>query len=329
MSLIAPTLEAFFTDRLITQRNASPRTIAAYRDTVRLLVRFASEQTGKQPCRLEFTDLDAPLIGAFLNHLELHRGNSIRTRNARLAAIHSLYRYAALRHPEGMATIARVIEIPAKRHRRTTISYLDHKEIKALLRAPDRSTWLGRRDHALLLTAIQTGLRVSELANLRVGDVTLDTGAHCRVIGKGRKERCATLTAETVSVLRIWLKERRGQPDEPLFPSRRGGPLTPKAIAWLLDRHVATAARRCRSLQTKRVTPHVLRHTNAMLLRARDIDILTIALWLGHETTKSTEIYLHADNKLKQRAIESTAPTGTPAGRYKAPDSLLAFLDGL
>jgi integrase/recombinase XerD len=329
MSLIAPTLEAFFTDRLITQRNASPRTIAAYRDTVRLLLRYASEQTDKQPCRLEFAELDAPLIGAFLNHLEHERGNTITTRNARLAAIHSLYRYAALRHPEHMATIARVIEIPAKRHRRTTISYLDHKEIKALLRAPDRSTWLGRRDHALLLITIQTGLRVSELANLRVGDVSLDTGAHCRVIGKGRKERCATLTAETVAVLRVWLKERRGQPDEPLFPSRRGGPLTPKAIAWLLDRHVATAAHRCRSLQTKRVTPHVLRHTNAMLLRARDIDILTIALWLGHESTKSTEIYLHADNKLKQRAIERTAPTGTPPGRYKPPDSLLAFLDGL
>jgi len=329
MSLIAPTLEAFFTDRLITQRNASPCTIAAYRDTLRLLLRFAQEQTGKQPCRLEFADLDAPLIGGFLNHLEHQRGNSITTRNARLAAIHSLYRYAALRHPEDIATIARVIEIPAKRHRRTTISYLDEKEIKALLRAPDRSTWLGRRDHALLLTAIQTGLRVSELANLRVGDVSLSTGAHCRVLGKGRKERCATLTAETVAVLRTWLDERQGKPEEPLFPSRRGGPLTPKAIAWLLDKHVATATRRRRSLRTKRVTPHVLRHTNAMLLRAQNIDILTIALWLGHESTKSTEIYLHADNKLKQRAIDRTTPTGTPPGRYNPADTLLAFLDGL
>ena len=329
MSLIAPTVEAFFTERLITQRNASPRTIAAYRDTLRLLLRFASEQTGKQPCRLEFADLDAPLIGAFLNHLEGERGNSITTRNARLAAIHSLYRYATLRHPEEMATIARVIEIPAKRHKRTTISYLEEKEIKALLRAPDRSTWLGRRDHALLLTAIQTGLRVSELASLRVGEVSLDTGAHCRVLGKGRKERCATLTAETVAVLRTWLAERQDEPNEPLFPSRRGGQLTPKAIAWLLDKHVTTAARRCRSLRSKRVTPHVLRHTNAMLLRARDIDILTIALWLGHESTKSTEIYLHANNKLKQRAIERAAPTGTPPGRYKPPDTLLAFLDEL
>lgn len=292
-------------------------------------MRFAQQQTGKQPHRLRFADLDAELIGAFLNHLESERGNSIRTRNARLAAIHSLYRYAALRHPEDVATLGRVIEIPAKRYRRTTICYLDETEIKALLRAPDRSTWLGRRDHALPLTAIQTGLRVSELANLRVNDVSLATGAHCRVEGKGRKERCATLTAETVAVLRTWLKERRGQPQEPLFPSRRGGPLTPKAIAHLLDKHVETATQRCRSLQTKRITPHALRHTNAMLLRARDIDILTIALWLGHESTKSTEVYLHADDRLKQRAIERTTPTGTPPGRYKPPNPLLAFLDSL
>lgn len=329
MSLIAPTLEAFFTDRLITQRNASPRTIAAYRDTWRLLLRFASEQTGKQPARLEFSDLDAPLIGAFLYHLEHERGNTARTRNARLAAIHSLFRYAALRHPEDIATIGRVIEIPPKRHKHKLISYLDLDEIKALLAAPDRTTWLGRRDHALLLTAIQTGLRVSELASINIGDVSLSTGAHCRVIGKGRKERCAPLTTETVAVLRTWLAERQGNANEPLFPTRRGGPLSPKAIAWLLDKHTTTAATGCPSLRTKRVTPHVLRHTNAMLLRARDTDILTIALWLGHESTKSTEIYLHADNRLKQEAIDRTVPIGTRPGRYKPPDRILAFLDGL
>jgi integrase/recombinase XerD len=329
MSLIAPTLQAFFTERLITQRNASPRTIAAYRDTIKLLLRFASEQTGKQPSRLEFSDLDAPMIGAFLYHLETDRGNTARTRNARLAAIHSLYRYAALRHPEDIATIGRVIEIPPKRHARKTISYLDLEEIKALLAAPDRMTWLGRRDHALLLVAIQTGLRVSELANLRNGEISLATGAHCRVIAKGRKERCAPLTTETVAVLRTWLAERAGADLEPVFPTRRGGPLTPKAIAWLLDKHVHTAAGSCPSLNGKRVTPHVLRHTNAMLLRTRDTDIYTIALWLGHESTKSTEIYLHADNRLKQQAIERAAPTGTPPGRYKPPDRVLAFLDGL
>jgi integrase/recombinase XerD len=329
MSALAPTLQAFFTDRLISQRNASPRTVAAYRDTLRLLLRFAQHKTGKQPCQLDFSDLDAPLIGAFLDHLEDERGNTPRTRNARLAAIHSLYRYAALRHPEHAQTIARVIEIPPKRYERALISYLDEHEIKALLRAPDRSSWHGRRDHALLLLAIQTGLRVTELTSLHIADVGLSTGAHVRVMGKSRKERCVTLTAETVAALQQWLRERKGQGEDPLFPTRRGGSLTPKAVAWLLDKHTATATRRCPSLQAKRVTPHVLRHTNAMLLRAQNIDILTIALWLGHESTKSTEIYLHADNKIKQQAIDRTAPTGTPPGRYRPPDPLLAFLETL
>ncbi len=329
MSLIAPTLQAFFTERLITQRNASPQTIAAYRNTIRLLLRFANEQTGKQPYRLDFADLDAPLIGAFLDHLEHQRGNTPRTRNARLAAIHSLFRYAALRHPEHAASIGRVIEIPAKRHERALVCYLDLDEIRALLAAPDRTSWLGRRDHVMLLTAIQTGVRVSELVALRVGDVSLSTGAHVRVTGKGRKERCATLTPETVAVLREWMRERDGEPEQPLFPTRRGGALTTRAVALLLDKHIATANTACPSLRGKRVTPHVLRHTNAMLLRAENIDILTIALWLGHESTKSTEIYLHADNKLKQQAIERTTPTGTPPGRYQPPDTLLAFLDRL
>jgi integrase/recombinase XerD len=329
MSALAPTLEAFFHERLIAQRDASPCTVAAYRDTFRLLLRFASERTGRQPFRLEIADLDAPLIGAFLDHLEQERGNNARTRNARLAAIHSLYRFASFRHPEHAALIARVIEIPPKRHKRPLISYLDEQEIKALLAAPDRSSWFGRRDHALLLVAIQTGLRVSELTALRVGDLSLRTGAHARVWGKGRKERCAMLTAETVAVLREWCRERKGEDEDPLFPTRRGGPLTPKAVAWLLDKHTAAAARRCPSLAHKRVTPHVLRHTNAMLLRAENVDIHTIALWLGHESTKSTEVYLHADNKLKQRAIERTAPTGTPPGRYRPPDKLMDFLGGL
>jgi integrase/recombinase XerD len=329
MTTLAPTLEAFFEQRLIAQRNASPRTVAAYRDTMRLLLRFAQQQTGKQPHQLDLADLDAQLIGSFLDHLEHQRGNSPRTRNARLAAIHSLYRYSALRHPEHAQTIGRVLEIPTKRYERALISYLDLHEIKTLLAAPDRSHWIGRRDHALMLTAIQTGLRVSELCALRVCDVSLSTGAHCRVTGKGRKARVAMLTSETIATLRQWCKERDGHDHDPLFPTRHGGPLTPKAIAWLLDKHTNTAAAECRSLQNKRVTPHVLRHTNAMLLRAQNIDIHTIALWLGHESTKSTEVYLHADNKLKQQAIERTTPTGTPPGRYQPPDKLIAFLERL
>ena len=330
MTPLAPTLQAFFTERLITQRNASPQTIAAYRDTFRLLLRFAHEQTGKQPFQLDIDDLDAPLIGAFLTHLEHDRGNSPRTRNARLGAIHSFYRYAALEHPEHAHTIARVMAIPTKRHERNTVSYLDLDEIKALLAAPDRSTWLGRRDHALLVLMIQTGVRVSELVGLRIGDVHLGTGAHIRVTGKGRKKRATTLTRETVAVLRAWLKERHGATRRPAVPHpprtaaqplhgrRRSSPSTPR-----------TAAASCPSLTAKRVTPHTLRHTNAMLLRAKGVDIATIALWLGHESTQTTHIYEHADPALKEQAIARTAPLGAKPGRYRPSDALLAFLEAL
>jgi integrase/recombinase XerD len=329
MSLIAPTLQAFFTERLITQRNASSQTIASYRDTWRLLLAFAQQQTGKQPCQLEFDDLDAPLIGAFLEHIERQRGNSPRTRNARLAAIRSLLRFAALNHPEHAATIARVMAIPTKRYERNEIHHLTKIEVAALLASPDRSTWHGRRDHALLLLAIQTGLRVSELVSLRVGDVALSSGAHVRCRGKGRKERCTTLTRETVAVLRKWLNERQGQPSDPLFPTRQGKPLSRHTVGLLLGKYVARAAAGCRSLGDKRVTPHVLRHTNAMLLRASGVDIATIALWLGHESIETTRTYEHADLTIKEQAIARTAPFGTPPGRYRPPDALLAFLQAL
>ena len=329
MTLLAPALQAYFTGRLITQRNSSPQTIAAYRDTFRLLLAFTREQTGKQPFHLDIDDLDAPLIGAFLNHLEQDRGNSPRTRNARLGAIHSFYRYTALNHPEHAQTIARVMAIPTKRHERSIVCYLDLDEIKALLAAPDRDTWLGRRDHTLLVLMIQTGVRVSELVGLRVCDVHLRTGAHCRVTGKGRKKRATTLTRETVAIVRQWLTERQGEPDEPLFPTRQGRPLSRHTIGALVTKHAATAAAGCPSLTTKHVTPHTLRHTNAMLLRAKDVDIATIALWLGHETTQTTHIYEHADPALKERAIARIAPLGAKPGRYRPPDALLAFLEAL
>jgi integrase/recombinase XerD len=329
MTLIAPTLQAWFTERMITQRDSSPQTIAAYRDTFRLLLTFASQRTGKQPCELDIDDLDAELIGAFLNHLEQDRGNSPRTRNARLAAIHSLYKYAALRHPEHLATIGRVMAIPFKRHQRPGLAYLNKDEIKALLAAPDRRTWLGRRDHALLLLAVLTGVRVTELVTLTAGDVSLTNGAHINVKGKGRKRRATTLTPETVAVLRAWLKEREGQPEDPLFPTRQGQPLTRSGVRQLLTKHIATAAASCPTLNDKPVSPHTLRHTNAMLLRAGDIDIATIALWLGHESIKTTYIYQHADPALKQRAVDRIAPLGAKPGRYRPTDALLAFLEGL
>jgi integrase/recombinase XerD len=329
MTALAPSLQAWFTDRLITQRNSSPQTIAAYRDTFRLLLCFAREQTGKQPFELDLDDLDAPLIGAFLNHLEHNRGNSPRTRNARLGAIHSFYRFAALEHPEHAATIARVMAIPTKRYERNTVSYLDLDEIKALLAAPDRSTWLGRRDHALLLLMIQTGVRVSELVGLRVRDAQLGTGPHIKITGKGRKKRATTLTGETVKVLRQWLKERKGNPDDPLFPTRPGQSLSRYTVGALLSKHAASAAASCPSLTATRVTPHTLRHTNAMLLRAKDVDIATIALWLGHESTETTHIYEHADPALKEKAIARTASLGAKPGRYRPSDTLLAFLEAL
>jgi site-specific recombinase XerD len=329
MTLLAPTLQAFFTERMITQQAVSPRTIAAYRDTFRLLLSFVHQSTGRQPSDLDLAEIDAPTIGAFLEHLETDRGNSPRTRNARLAAIHSLCRYAALRHPEHAASIARVLAIPAKRYERTDIYYLTSTEITALLAAPDRTTWLGRRDHALLLTLIQTGIRVSELTGLRIGNISLSTGAHVRVIGKGRKERCTTLTLETVTVLREWLTEREGQSKDPVFPTRQGRPLTRHAVGLLVTKHATAAASQCPSIQPAKVTPHTLRHTNAMLLRAKGVDTATIALWLGHASIKTTQIYQHADHSLKEQAIARIAPLGAPPGRYQPPDRLLAFLEAL
>ena len=258
MSVLAPTLEAFFTDRLARQRDASPHTIAAYRDTLRLLLGFVQARTGKAPCHLDFADLDAPLIGAFLEHLEQQRHNSTRTRNARLAAIHSLFAYAALRHPEHAALIARVLAIPAKRHERAIVTFLTRPETDALLAAPDPNSWLGRRDHALLLVTVQTGLRVSELTRLTRGDVRLGAGAHLRCHGKGRKERITPLTAQTVAVLRTWLQERRGQVEDPLFPTSHGQPLSRDAVRKLVTKHARSAARICPSIRPKPVSPHTL-----------------------------------------------------------------------
>lgn len=329
MTLLAPTLQAFFTERLLTQRQASPHTIGSHRDTMRLLLAFATEQTGKPPSRLELSDLDVRLISAFLDHLEHERHNTARTRNARLAAIRSMFRYAAFRHPEHAEVIQRVLAIPTKRFDRALISFLTEEEVHALLAAPDRSTWTGRRDHALLLTAIQTGLRVSELTGLCCGDVHLGTVAHVFSRGKNRKERTVPLTTQTVNVLTAWLKERGGQPEDPLFPTNRHGPLSRDAVEWLIAKHTKAATDRCPSLCDKKVTAHVLRHTTAMTLLQSDISTSVIALWLGHEQESTTRGYLHGDLRLKQRALDRTAPPDTRPGRYRASDSLLAFLDNL
>lgn len=329
MSALAPTLQAFFTDRLVRQRQASPHTLAAYRDTLRLLVRFAAERRAVEPANLEISDLDAVLISTFLDHRQHDHGNSARTRNARLAAIRSLFRFAALRHPEHAAIIQRVLAIPPKRFDRRLVTFLSEPEVDALLAAPDRTTWTGRRDHVLLALAAQTGLRVSELITLRNADLHLGIGPHVSCLGKGRKQRITPITPPVVAALRGWREERGGQTGDPLFPTRTGTPLSRDALEHRLRTYVATAGHTCPSLGAKTISLHVLRHTAAMRLLHAGVDTSVIALWLGHEQVDTTQIYLHADLALKERALARTTPVHTAPGRYRPSDALLAFLEAI
>jgi len=329
MTALAPTLQAFFTDRLVRERHASPATVAAYRDTWRMLLNFAATRTRISPIRLDLDDIDAPMVSAFLDHLETHRGNTARTRNARLAGIHSVFRFAAHRHPEHTATIARVLAIPTKRFDRAIITYLTPAEVAALLAAPDLSTWFGRRDQAWLQTAAQTGLRISEMTALTCADVHLGVGAHVSCLGKGRKQRITPLTAGTVTILTGWINERGNDPAGPLFPTRSGRPMSRDAVEHRIAVHTATAAAACPSLNHKTVTAHTLRHTAAMRLLEAGTDTSIISLWLGHEQVQTTTVYLHADLAIKERALARTTPPDAKPGRYQPPDPLLAFLESL
>ena len=326
---LPPLLQAFFVDRLREQRSASPHTIAAYRDTFRLLLRFAAQRLKKVPSDLTVEDLEAPFVCEFLEHLEKDRGNTARTRNSRLAAIHSFFRYVALKEPAQALLCQRVLAIPAKRHERRVVEYLTREESEALLAAPDTATWIGRRDRALLLVALQTGLRVSELTGLCCEDLVLGPGAHVRCRGKGRKQRSTPLRKETVSVLAAWLRERSGRPDDPVFPGLRGRRLSRDAVERLVTKHSRTASKSCPALERKAVSPHVLRHTAAMDLLQSGVDRSVIALWLGHESMESTNAYLHADLKMKEQALGRTTPTGSKPTRYRPDDALLAFLEAL
>jgi len=328
-SNLAALLQAFFTDRLLTQRQASPHTVAGYRDCFRLLLRFAAQRLHKEPSKLALSDLDAPFVGCFLGHLETERHNGARTRNVRLAAIHSFFRYVALSEPAHALLCQRVLAIPSKRHERAAVVYLEQDEVTALIAAPDLATRIGRRDRALLLVAAQTGLRVSELRALHWGDVALGDGAHVRCLGKGRKQRCTPLRRDSVSALRAWRRETGGAPESPLFPNIRGGVLSRDAIERIVTRHAENASRRCPSLQQKKVTPHTLRHSAAMALLQNGVDASVIALWLGHESVETTQMYLHADVRMKERALARTDPFTMKPGRFRPRDDLLTFLEAL
>jgi site-specific recombinase XerD len=322
-------LERFFTQRLMQQRRASPHTIASYRDSFRLLLRFAQARLGKLLTRLAFEQIDAPMIGAFLDDLQTTRGSAARSRNLRLTAIRSFFRYAAFEALAHSAQIQRVLAIPNQRCPRALVGFLVKPEIDALLAAPDTRSWIGRRDHAFLLLAVQTGLRLSELTALRRDSVILGTGAHLRVVGKGRKERVTPLTKQTQAVLHAWLREIGNSNEAILLPSARGTRLSADGVQYLLSKHLATARKRCASLQKKRVTPHVLRHTTAMELLQAGVDRAVIALWLGHESVETTQIYLDANLALKEQALAKITPLDSRPGRYRPDDRLMAFLEAL
>ena len=326
---LAPLLQRFFTQRLMQQRQASPHTISSYRDCFRQFLKFVQQRLRKPPSRLSFEEIDAPLIVAFLDQLEKHQGLSVRSRNLRLTAIHSFFRYAAYEAPAHSAQIQRVLAIPSKRFTRTLVQFLTRPEVDAMLAAPDQFTWSGRRDHAFLLVAVQTGLRLSEMTGLKRADLIVGAGAHLRVIGKGRKERCTPLAQSTLAVLKAWLREpQRGEGDV-LFPSAQGERLSVHGVQYLLTKHRTTASKVCPSLKEKRVTVHRLRHTMAMDLLQAGVDRSVIALWLGHESVETTQIYLEATLAMKERALAKTSPAHGRPGRYQPGDQLLGFLNNL
>ncbi len=326
---LATLLQAFFLDRLIAQRNASPQTVAAYRDSFRLLLEFAHQHVGKAPERLELNDIDAPLVLAFLDHLERDRHNTIRSRNARFAAIRSFVHFAAFKDPAALPAIQRVLAIPMKRFDKPLLGFLSKGEIQAILDAPPGDRWSGQRDRIMLATLYNTGARVSELTGIRVADVVLDGSACVHLHGKGRKDRSVPLWRTTTTQLRHWLPRIDSRPDRPLFPSAAGGRLTRPAVTARLRLAVKQAATQCPSLTKRRVSPHCVRHATAMHMLQAGVDITVIALWLGHENPSTTHLYVEADLAMKERALQAVQSPRIKETRYRPTDRLLAFLQGL
>jgi integrase/recombinase XerD len=322
-------LQDFFCQRLIDQSDVSARTVASYRDAFRLLLRYAEKRTHKSPVDLTLADLDAPLILGFLNHLEKDRGNSARSRNARLAAVRSFLHYASHRDPAALPEIQRVLAIPMKRFDQPLLGFLSRDEMQAVLDAPDQTTWSGKRDHVMLTTFYNTGARVSEITALRVADVELGRSPSIHLLGKGRKQRVTPLWRTTAKLLREWLAHVRPGSDSPLFPNSEGKTLSRAGVEQRLRVAVAHARQQCPSLRKRRVSPHTLRHTTAMHLLQSGVDITVIALWLGHESPETTHRYVEADLAMKERALGSLPEPSVRKASYRASDRVLAFLDTL
>ena len=322
-------LSQFFTTRLTAQLRASAHTILSYKHTFRLLALYLQDVLQKPPQKLTISDLSVEHIVAFLKHLEQHRHNSVATRNVRLAAIRCFFHYVALQEPQYAFAAQQIQALPIKRGVTRVIDFLEHEETQALLKAPDLNTWTGLRDYALLLVAVQTGMRASEIIGLRHADVQLGCGAHVRCLGKGRKARCISLRSDTVAALKAWVKQCPGEPDSPLFVNQRGRVLNHDSLDYLLKKNLAVARQTCVSLQNKKITPHCLRHTAAMNLLRSGADRVTIALWLGHEQVETTYIYLHADLELKERAMAKTTPSNIPIKKFQPEDEVLAMLNSL
>jgi site-specific recombinase XerD len=326
---LARHLQRFFTDRLRGQLDASPHTVASYRDTFRLLLKYSSKHYHRQASDLQMEDLDAKLVSAFLKHIEQDRHNGARTRNNRLSAIHAFFGCVCVNEPALACHCQRVLAIPLKRFERGPVEFLSREETAAFLKAPDATTWLGRRDQLLLQVAVQTGLRNTELTRLRRQDVQLGSGAHIKCLGKGRKTRCTPLRADLAACLSDWMAEQPPGPTTPVFPTAKGSAMSSDALQRLVGRHIKAAAKTCPSLRKKRVTPHTLRHTLAMNLLQSGVDTTVIALWLGHESIETTQTYLHADMAMKEKALARTAQGSTATKRYRPNDKLLAFLETL
>lgn len=322
-------VQEFFSVYLLQQRNASQHTVASYRDTFRLLLQYSARRFSKKPSDLVLTDFDASLVLGFLDYLETERGNSVASRNARLAAIRSFLNYVGFRDPSALAAVQRVRAIPNKRYDRLLLGFLSREEMQAILDSPDRSTWSGQRDHAMLATFYNTGARVSEVTALQVKDADLEHRKCIQIIGKGRKQRQVPLWKSTVEILKSWKARLPDQKSAPLFPNRFGQALTRSGIESRLAEAVREARKRQPSLDGKRISPHTLRHTTAMHLLQAGVDITVIALWLGHESTETTHHYIEADLEMKRKALEAVSEPVTPKRSYRPPDRLLAFLESL